>query len=113
MNRRDALKLSAAAALPSISVAQVQKGAAAAASATWAPSVLTPEQNDIVIALTDIIIPATDTPGAKAANVNRYIDLFLHDGPATERERFLTGLKWFEEYAQRTNGSTFVKLTPE
>jgi hypothetical protein len=106
MKRREALKITAGAvALPALLSAQQTKGKA------WKPSVFTPEQNATVITLTDLIIPATDTPGAKEAEVNRYIDLLLHDGPATERERFLSGLQWLDEYASKKNGKPFVKLS--
>jgi hypothetical protein len=84
----------------------------AKAGAAWKPATLTAGQNETVIALTELIIPATDTPGAKAANVNRYIDLFLGEMPAAERDRFLGGLKWLDEYAAKEHGAEFVKLEP-
>ena len=34
---------------------------------------LTPQQNDVVVAMSETLIPATDTPGAKAARVNEFI----------------------------------------
>lgn len=100
MNRREALKTGAAlaAAFPFLEAAD------------WKPSLFTAQQNETVIALADVIIPATDTPGAKAALVNRYMDLLLKDGPASERERFMAGLKWLEEECRRTEKTTFAKL---
>jgi hypothetical protein len=69
-----------------------------AASATaWSPSVLTPRQNEAVIALTELIIPATDTPGAKAALVNRFIDRVLSAADAKERSEFIRGLTWLDD----------------
>ena len=35
--------------------------------------------------------------GAKQAEGNRYIDLFLHDGPAGDRERFVAGPLWHDD----------------
>jgi hypothetical protein len=111
MNRRDLLKVSASvAALPALGQAQSRK---TKTGSSWAPALFTVEQNATVIALTDLIIPDTDTPGAKAANVNRYMDLLLHDGPASERDRFLNGLKWLDEYSRMTDGAPFAKLAPE
>ncbi len=81
MNRREALKTGAA-----VAIAAPFLGAA-----TWKPGLFSASQNETVIALTDLIIPTTDTPGAKAALVNRYMDLLLKDGNPTERERFLGG----------------------
>jgi len=94
MNRREAIKTSAAfaAALPFLN------------AATWKPALFTPHQNETVIALVDLIIPATDTPGAKAALVNRYMDLLLSAGPKSEADRFLNGLKVLDK------DQLFVKL---
>ena len=102
MNRRQAIKtgVAAAAAVPFLG------------AATWKPLLFTAQQNDTVIALIDLIIPATDTPGAKAAQVNRYIDLLLHDGPASQRDRFMQGLKVLDEEAVRRDKAVFVKLPP-
>jgi hypothetical protein len=51
--------------------------------------------------MSDVMIPATETPGAKAAKVNEFIDLILTEW-ATEEERkiFLDGLA---EADQKTN----------
>lgn len=100
MNRREALKTGAALAI----------AAPFLEAADWKPALFDAHQNQTVIALTDLILPATDTPGAKAALVNRYIDLFLKDGPAGERERFLDGLNWLDEESMRREKAPFVKL---
>jgi hypothetical protein len=94
MNRREAIKTSAAfaAALPFLH------------AATWKPALFDAHQNDTVIALIDLIIPATDTPGAKAALVNRYMDLILSAGPKSEADRFLNGLKLLDKE------TPFIKL---
>lgn len=114
MNRRDLFrKAAAAAALPLAGSGQESKPAASAADAAWKPSVLDDHQNRTVIALTDLIIPATDTPGARAANVNRYVDLFLRDGDSQQRDRFLTGLGWLDGYALRKHGHPFLTCGAE
>src|SRR5690349_10841862 len=51
----------------------------AAAPAAWAPKVLNAHQNELVTTVSELIIPATDTPGATAAQVNRYIDDVVAD----------------------------------
>jgi len=101
MNRRDLIKVTAtaAAAVPALG------------QSPWKPQVLDTHQNETVVALTELIIPATDTPGAKAALVNRYIDLLLKDGPVSERDRFLQGLGFLDSYAIRKHQSPFVRLT--
>lgn len=76
--------------------ADTDRAAAALAAQEWTPAVFTARQNDAVIALTELIIPATDTPGAKATLVNRFIDRVLAGAPASEREAFLRGLAWID-----------------
>jgi hypothetical protein len=70
---------------------------AAVTAPAWTPSVLTPRQNEAVIALTELIIPATDTPGAKAALVNRFVDHVLSTADAKERSEFIRGLGWLDD----------------
>jgi hypothetical protein len=40
---------------------------------------LTPDQDATVTTIAELIIPQTDTPGAKAAKVNEFIDLILSE----------------------------------
>src|SRR5438128_1188598 len=54
----------------------------------WKASFLNEQQNETLIALSDVIIPATNTPGAKEALVNRYIDLLLSVQPAEFQRQF-------------------------
>src|SRR6266545_6783778 len=84
------------------------------ASATaWKPAVLTPAQNATVITLSELIIPQTDTPGAKAARVNEFIDNVLAHAKPEEREKFLAGLAWIDARATRDHQHAFVACTPE
>lgn len=85
--------------------------AQAAANAAWKPLLFDEHQNQTVIALTELIIPQTDTPGAKAALVNRYIDLILNDGDSEPRVSFLEGLGWLDGYSIRKHNAPFVKLS--
>lgn len=75
--------------------------------------VLDPHQNATVVALCDAILPATDTPGAKAALVNEFIDLLLADWyEAADRDRFLAGLSDLDVRARAAFGKDFVDGTP-
>lgn len=77
------------------------------------PRVLDPHQDATIVALTDTILPATDTPGAKAARVNEFIDLLLAEwSEAEERDRFLTGLAAIDTRARDMFGKDFVDGTP-
>lgn len=78
---------------------------------TWTPQVLDSHQLATVEVLEELIIPTTDTPGAKAALVHRYVDLFLNDESDSERIRFLNGLGWLDGYCLSKFQKPFVKLT--
>lgn len=79
-----------------------------------APGILTADQFDLVTALAEQIIPATDTPGATAAQVPAYIDLMLTEWyPAADRERFLGGLANVEARAQAAHANSFVACTTD
>ena len=71
----------------------------------WTPRVLTSRQNDAVVALTELIIPETDTPGAKAARVNRFIDNVLLRAKPEDRDEFLRGLAWMDERSRSLFGT--------
>ena len=74
--------------------------------------VLDPHQNATVVALCDVILPATDTPGAKAALVNEFIDLVLAEWyEPEERDRLLAGLADVDTQARAAFGKDFVDGT--
>ncbi len=111
MQRRELLKFGATlAAFPAVIP---RAWAQQAAQPQWKPSILSAHENETVIVLTELIIPATDTPGAKLARVNRYIDLFLRDGSAELRESFLGGLAWLDHHSIEQHGHAFIKCAPD
>lgn len=83
------------------------------AAAEWTPLVLDPNQDELVVTLSELIIPRTDTPGARAALVNRFIDAVLDDSDDADRKAFLRGLAWMDTRSQELFGSKFVKAGPE
>ncbi len=84
---------------------------AVASVPVWSPSVLTPRQNEAVIALTELIIPATDTPGAKAALVNRFVDHILSTADARDRSEFIRGLGWLDDRCRARVGKDVAGAT--
>jgi hypothetical protein len=86
--------------------------AAAAAAADWKPKVLDAHQDETVATLSELILPATDTPGAKAAFVNRFVDEVLADAAEPDRREFLRGLRWIDGRSNELFGTDFVKATP-
>ena len=91
--------------------AEAQAAQAAVPVSTWTPSVLTPRQNEAVIALTELIIPATDTPGAKAALVNRFVDHVLSTADTKERSEFIRGLTWLDDRCRARVGKDVAGAT--
>jgi len=66
-------------------------------------------QNATVVAMIDLVIPATDTPGAKGARVNEFIDLILTDWAVPEeRTAFLDGLAGIDKQSNELFGKKFV-----
>ena len=86
---------------------------AAAEAAPWAPKVFDAHQNETVVVLSEMIIPQTDTPGAKAAKVNEFVDLVLDDANESDRKQFLKGLAWMDARSQELFGTDFVSAAPE
>jgi glucoside 3-dehydrogenase (cytochrome c) hitch-hiker subunit len=104
MERREALRLMGAASVFSVLSSDLFAAtlqAQIAGNKAGTLGTLSAAQNEIVVAMSDVMIPATGTPGAKAAKVNEFIDLILTEW-ATEEERkvFLEGLA---ETDRRTN----------
>jgi hypothetical protein len=87
--------------------------AVAAETAPWTPKVLDARQNETVTILSELIIPQTDTPGAKAAKVNEFVDWVLGDAEERDRKEFMKGLAWMDARSQELFGGDFVSAGPE
>ncbi|RMH53331.1 MAG: gluconate 2-dehydrogenase subunit 3 family protein [Bacteroidetes bacterium] len=115
MNRRDALKrtsllLGGAASMPLL--ASWLSGCRA--DPGWQPATLTAEQNDLAAALAEAILPETDTPGARAAEVNRFIDVLVTEVlPPRTRQAMLDGLDDVDARAREAYGEAFAALAAE
>lgn len=116
MDRREAIKRLAflsGGALSLSTVAGIMGGCTANNSngSSFSPQTLTDAQNELVTQLSERIIPATDTPGAKAANVNQYIDHMLTNwNTEEEKEHFLEGLDKVDELSNDQFNSDFIDL---
>lgn len=126
INRREliraALFASAASALgPQFSFAQAisagltpaargEDGSQFLTDPNWKAVFLNDHQNNSLIALSDVIIPSTDTPGAKAALVNRYLDLLLSVQPAEFQTQFLDALAFIDTESQNQFAKNFRDL---
>jgi gluconate 2-dehydrogenase gamma chain len=119
ITRREALRRAAiilGGTLSAPTIAAVLAGCGerqSAAKPPWTPRTLTPDQRAMVAAIADAIIPETETPGARAAQVDQFVDTLLSDHfSAEDRERFLAGLTRLEARARRTHQKGFAELTP-
>jgi gluconate 2-dehydrogenase gamma chain len=118
MNRRDALRIFAGAAvLPALyprDLLSLGREIQQHLGPTAAIKTLNPHQNATVLAMSEMIIPATDTPGAKDARVNEFIDLILTDWCRPEdAQRFLAGLAETDARARKEFGKDFVACSPQ
>ena len=87
--------------------------APAAPAADGKPRVLDAHQDETVASLCELIIPQTDTPGARAALVNRFVDEVVADSSEADRKEFLRGLRWMDSRSNQLFGADFVAATPE
>lgn len=85
-------------------------GPEAAPDPNWKPQFFDEHQNQTVEVLTELIIPTTDTPGAKAALVNRFLDLLLADEDSDKQKKFYEGLAWLDARCIKDHGAPFLKL---
>ena len=114
MQRREALKLlMAGGVLPALPTDLFAFFQGAHPASGYALRTLNPHQNDTVVAMIDQIIPATDTPGAKAARVNEFIDVILTEWAVDdERQNFLAGLAGVDQQTNELFGKNFVDASP-
>ena len=114
ISRRAALRRTAALLGGVVSApvwSSVLSGCSPSDTDSWTPVLFSPEQVETVAALADVIIPPTDTPGARAANAHRFIDAMVGEGfLADDRNRFLRGLSDFMQRVQDTYTSSFTEL---
>ena len=112
MERREALRLLGAAALPLIprELYAVLRAARAKIDSGVALRTLSAKQSATVSRMAEMILPETDTPGAKSARVNEFIDLILTEWyNPEERARFLDGLANVDASSQKYFGKDFTE----
>ena len=115
MNRRELLQRVAwimGGAISAPAVLGVLNGCSAKQEeAAWTPKFFSKEQGALVAEVVEIIITRTDTPGAKEAGVPAFIDGILNDAyEEQDRQRFVSGLKAFDDAARTAHGKGFVEL---
>ena len=117
MNRREALRRTAylmGGAVSAPAMLGVLKGCKAEPQINWQPEFLSKEQGALVSDVAEIILPKTDTPGAKEAGVPGFIDKMLKDVYSPEeQQKFTDAIKVFNDKAEAEFGDPFIELDEE
>ena len=115
MQRREALKLLfAGGILPAVPADLFGFFQDSHPAVGYALRTLDAHQNNTVVAMIDQIIPATETPGAKGARVNEFMDVILTEWANDEERRsFLSGLADVDTESNMLFGKSFAAATPE
>lgn len=117
MDRREALKRTAwimGGAVSAPAVLGILQGCTAKPTIDWKPVFLSNEQGALVTQVAEIIIPKTDTPGAKEVGVPGFIDQVVNECFTKEdQDKFLNGLKSFDDDARKEHGDPFIELDQE
>lgn len=116
---------------PAVSLGAAQPPDPSLTAPDWKPKFLDDHQDQTVLAVADLLIPGTDTPGARAAEVDRFIDLLLAtDAPGTDEDtsgtdfadlllrkgslegqkRYIAALNWLDGYCLAQYSKPFTSL---
>jgi glucoside 3-dehydrogenase (cytochrome c) hitch-hiker subunit len=112
MNRREALfVLAGTAALPESLRAMGRAVHARVRAGTL--RTFTAHQSETVATIAELIIPKTDTPGARDAGVPAFIDVMVTEwGDDNQRKAFGAGLANVDERSRAAFGKDFIGCTP-
>jgi len=117
IDRREALRKTAllmGAAVSASAMAGLLNGCKAKPDLNYQPVFFNEDQARLISELAGVILPKTDTPGAKEVGVPNFIDQMLRECYKKEdQDRFLQGLATFDEDAKKAHGDSFVYLKPE
>jgi hypothetical protein len=74
----------------------------------------TPSDISFLDEVAETILPATSTPGAKAAKVGEFMTVYVRDCYEEKDQKiFMDGMKKLDEASKTKNGKTFLDSTPE
>lgn len=89
----------------------ILNGCTAKPTINWKPVFFSEDQGILISQIADIIIPKTDTPGAKEVGVPGFIDTLVKDCYSKEdQDNFMAGLVAFNEQANKEHGDSFIVL---
>ncbi len=112
MNRREAL--SSVALLLGGTIIGAEAFLSGCKTATKNGTVFSSSDIALLTEISETILPATSTPGAKEAKVGEFMALIVTDCYSVEEKKvFVDGLKKLEELSKTKNGKGFVESTKE
>jgi Gluconate 2-dehydrogenase subunit 3 len=75
---------------------------------------ISPDQENLLAELSEVIIPKTTSPGAKDISAHRFALKMMDDCRSKEdQEKFLAGLAAFEKQAEKISGKSFTRQSTE
>lgn len=122
MNRRDLLRTAlfgaagVSIAVPSAEGREFPTGYDASKElerADWKPVFMSEHQNNTLVVLSDFMIPSTDTPGAKEALVNRFLDLLMSVENQDTQRAFVEALAYIDGACMERYKSAFIYMQRE
>ncbi|MEJ1240888.1 gluconate 2-dehydrogenase subunit 3 family protein [Chryseolinea sp. T2] len=117
MNRREAIQRTAMVlgyAVAGPAMVGVLNGCKAKPELPFKPAFLTADQAQLVVALSDVIMPKTDTPGAVEAGVPQFIDdMFQTVYTQADKDRIAKGMAAFDEESKSAYGDLFASVKKE
>ncbi|HEU4472133.1 MAG TPA: gluconate 2-dehydrogenase subunit 3 family protein [Flavisolibacter sp.] len=73
-----------------------------------------PEQIACLDEIAETILPATSTPGAKAARVGQFMTVMINDCyEASDQQTFMDGMRNINEESEKRFGKDFMSSTPQ
>jgi hypothetical protein len=77
--------------------------------AVYEPKFFTAPEYDLLLTLSELIIPKDDSPGAREAGVSEFLDFIVYSDPSLQYP-FRSGLKWMNAHSHHLYGVNFLEL---
>ena len=78
------------------------------------PAFLKPEQMALLDEVGETIIPTTDTPGAKAAEIGKFMNAIVADCyTEPQQAAFIKGIATLDEVCKKKYTKSFMEITPQ
>ena len=86
---------------------------AAQVTTAYKPKFFSADELELVATLGELILPQTETPGARQAKTHEQIDLVLSEETPDVQRAFRNGLAWVEQRSRELHDYRFVTLKAE